>query len=192
MTRRIFCTVKRGITDATAVCIYPWEKPILERIHGGEVAEQSIDELCDLKKPLKVEKLKFSRAMADDAKPEQAPGLREQLEAMVIVDPEDDPANDPDAEYARLEGKYGADKEIPMPVVSVVYGQINSGAFAAAVKEAQRAGATAKAKTSRKLEKPVDQMSINEVRSALKAEGIEYDQTAKLPALRDLLATATA
>lgn len=189
MTRRIFCTVKRGITDATAVCIYPWEKAILERIHGGEVEEQSIDEMCDLKKPLKVEKLKFSRAMADNAKPEQAPGLREQLEAMVLVDPEEDPANDPDAEYARLESKYGADKEIPMPVVGVVYGQINSGAFKAAVKEAQAVAPKAK---GGKLAKPIEDMTINEVRTALRAEGIDYPQDGKLPALRDLLATATA
>ncbi len=194
MTRRIFCTVKRGITDATAVCIYPWEKAILERIHGGEVEEQTIDEMCDLKKPLKVEKLKFSRAMSDNAKPDQAPGLREQLEAMVIVDPEEDPANDPDAEYSRLEAKYGADKEIPMPVVGVVYGQINSGAFRAAVKEAQHAISKAKAssKESPKLDKPIEDMTINEVRTALRAQGIDYPQTGKLADLRDLLATATA
>lgn len=192
MSRRIFVTVKRGITDATAVCIFPWEKQILERIHGGDVKERSIDEMCDLDGPVKVEKLKFSRSMKDEEKTEVAPGLREQLEAMVVVPEDEDPANDPDAEYSRLEVKYGADKEIPMPVVAVVYGQLNSGAFAAAVKEAQRSAPAKKAAKKVELEKPITEMSINDLRSKLRAEGIEFDVTSTKAELADLLATATA
>lgn len=190
MTRRIFVNVKRGITDNTAVCIFPWEQKILERIHGGDVEEVSIDQMCELKGHVKVEKLKFTRSMEDGAKAEQAPNLRAQLEAMVVVSDEEDPAHDPDGEYNRLESKYGMDKEVNMPVVTIIYGQLNSGAFAAAVRESQ--GGLKGVRQASTAEKPVSEMSINEVRTALKDAGIEYDRTAKLPALRDLLATATA
>lgn len=196
MTERIFCTVKRGITDATAVCIYPWEKPILERIHGGEVEEVSIDAMCDLKRPVKVEKLKFSRTVPDGEKPDPAPDLRAQLEAMVVVPEDEDPALDPDAEYNRLESKYGMDKDVNVPVVGFVYGQLNSGTFALAVKEAQKSigkpKVKAKAKAAIKLDKPLEEMSINELRSKLRNEGIEFDPTATKIQLADLLATATA
>lgn len=192
MTRRIFVTVRRGITDATAVCIFPWEKAILERIHGGEVTEVSIDEMCDLKGPVKVEKVKISRSMKDSDEVDAGLPLRAQLEAMVIVHEDDDPASDADAEYSRLEQKYGMDKDIPMPVVTVVYGQQNSGAFAAAVREAQKqAPAKASAKAI-KLDKPIEDMTINELRSKLRAEGIDFEPTATKAELVDKLATATA
>jgi hypothetical protein len=187
VSRRIFVTVTRGMTDKTAVCIYPWEKPILEQIHGGDVAEVTIEEMCSLKGAIKVEKNVHKRQ--DGIESEAAPNLRAQLEAMSIVPEDEDPANDPAAEYSRLIDKYGLDKDMPLPVVTRVYGEFQSGAFAAALK--QELGKRSQAKAARS-GKPIEEMSINEVRSALKAAGIEYDQKAKLPELRDLLATATA
>lgn len=187
MSRRIFVTVTRGMTDKTAVCVFPWEKPILELIHGGDVREVSVDEMCSLQGAIKVEKAKVNRQLEDGGKPEEGLSLRQQLEAMTVVEGENDPADDPGGEYERLVNKYGMDKEIPLPCVTRVYGEFNSGAFTAALKQAQRATVAAP-----KAEKGVESMSINELRSALRAAGIDFDQTATKVQLRDLLATATA
>lgn len=180
---RVFVTVDRGMTDKTSVCIFPWEKAILEQIHGGGVEEVSIDEMCDLKGAVKVEKVKHVRAMEGDAKPEAGLTLREQLEAMARVSPDEDPTQDPEGEYSRLIDKYGQDKEVPLPVVTRVYGEYISGAFAAALKAARESAGTSK---------PIDEMNINELRAALRADKIEFDKKATKDELRDLLATATA
>lgn len=180
---RIFVTVDRGMTDKTSVCVYPWEKAILEQIHGGGVQEVTIDEMCDLKGPVKVEKVKHVRVLDDGKLPDSGLTLRQQLVDMAKVDPEDDPTQDPEAEYSRLIDKYGQDKEVPLPVVTRVYGEYISGAFAAALKAAREAAGTSK---------PIDEMNINELRAALRADGIEFDKKATKEELRDLLATATA
>lgn len=185
---RIFVNVSRGMTDKTAVCVFPWEKAILEQIHGGDVEEVSIDQMCDLKGPIKVEKIKFSRKIEDGKTQDNAPNLRAQLQEMIQVSEDDDPTKDPDMEYGRLVDKYGADKDINVPVVTRVYGEFNSGAFTAALKEAKRSGRKAAAST----DKTVETMSINELRKALRSAGIEFDQTATKVELADLLATATA
>jgi len=182
LTRRIFVNVSRGMTDKTAVCVFPWEKAILEQIHGGEVEEVSIDEMCALKGAIKVEKTKFKRELPDGAERDKAPDLRAQFEAMVVVPEDEDPSADPDAEYGRLVDKYGMDKDINMPVVTVVYGRVESGGFAAAIKAAAKSSG----------EKAVEDMSINELRTKLRAEGIDFAPTAKKAELADLLATATA
>jgi hypothetical protein len=52
---------------------------------------------------VKKEKVKFKY----DGRP--GPDLRQQLEVMAYVDPEDDPALDPAGEYSRLVDKYGMD-----------------------------------------------------------------------------------
>ena len=57
------------MTDKTAVCIYPWEKPILEQIHGGAVDEASIDEMCSLKGSIKVEKNVHKRQDGVESEP---------------------------------------------------------------------------------------------------------------------------
>lgn len=190
MIRRIFVNVSRGMTDKTAVCIFPWEMALLERIHGGDVEEVSIDEMCTIKGHLKIEKNKTRVKRQDGVESEAPPDLRAQLEAMVTVGEDEDPTADPDAEYGRLADKYGMDKEINMPVVSVVYGQFSSGAFTAAMKEAlQRSGSAPK---KADLDKPIEAMSINELRTKLRAEAIDFPQTATKAELADLLATATA
>jgi hypothetical protein len=45
------------------------------------------------------------------------PDLRAAARNHGYVDPEEDPANDPAAEYDRLADKYGMDKDLPMPCV---------------------------------------------------------------------------
>lgn len=184
--RRIFATVSRGMTDKTAVCIFPWELAVLSQIHGGEVQEVSIDEMCHLKGAVKVQKNAFKRQ--DGIESESAPALRAQLEAMAFVPDDEDPANDPETEYSRLVDKYGMDKEVPLPVVTRVYGELISGAFAAALK----AAAAAETPRAPKPSKPVAEMTINELREELKAQGIDYDRQATKAELQDLLETATA
>jgi hypothetical protein len=48
------------MTDKTAVCVFPWELDILALVHGQEIEEVTIDELCDMKQgAIKVEKIKL-------------------------------------------------------------------------------------------------------------------------------------
>lgn len=125
MSKRIFVTVKRGPMDATAVCVFPWEMQILQHIHGSDVKEVSIDELCSMDGALKVEKLKAKR---EGAKLD-APDMRQQLEIMVYVDPDSDPAEDPAGEYNRLSMLYGMDADLPMTNVARLFGEFHSGGF---------------------------------------------------------------
>lgn len=133
MSRRVFVKVQRGMTDATAVCVFPWEVDILALVHGGDVKEVSIEEMCAMQGAVKVEKQKLKKLPQLKAK--YAPDPKAQYEAMCYVDPDDDPANDPAAEYNRLVEKYGMDKELPIACVTRVYGELTSGAFAAKLKE---------------------------------------------------------
>lgn len=133
MSRRIFARVRRGPMDNTAVCIFPWEMPLLQHVHQNNVEEASIEAMANQKEGVvKVERIKLKHAPKHPA-----PDLKVQLEAMAYVDPEDDPALDPASEYNRLVEKYGMDKEFPMPVVERLYGpyQDDSCAFALKVKE---------------------------------------------------------
>lgn len=193
MIRRIFVTVGRGITDATAVCVFPWELSILERIHGGSVVETSIDKMCDLQGAVRVQKNAYKRL--DNVESEPPPNLRQQLEAMATVHPDEDPTEDPDTEYNRLAEKYGMDKEVSMPVVSVVYGQLSSGAFQDALRAArERAEEDAREATANGVPRPksVEEMTINELRTALRKVGIDFDPKATKVQLADQLVTAVA
>ncbi len=133
MSRRIFVNVGRGMTDKTPACIYPWEVDILALVHGQEITEVTIDEMCSMKGVAKIETQKLKKL--SQLKQKYAPNLRGQLELMAYVDPEDDPASDPAAEYNRMAEKYGMDKEFPVPIVERIYGQFSSGAFTAKLKE---------------------------------------------------------
>lgn len=125
MLSRIFMTIKRGITDATAVCVFPWERPLIEEIHGGNATVVTIEQMCskDGVKSSKRLKLNESRRDQDDSpmKPEYAPDMREQLEIMARVHPDNNPMDDPSGEYARLEGYYGMHPKIELSVVEKVY-----------------------------------------------------------------------
>lgn len=185
MTRRVFLNVRRGMTDATAVCVYPWEKKLLEHIHGQEVEEVSIDEMAAVKDGvIKKEKVKFKY----DGLP--GPDLRQQLEGMAYVDPEEDPANDPGAEYGRLADKYGADASFDMSVVERVYGRFDSGAFENMLKEHLKDRAPKPSHLKAKgegLDKAPAQMNVGELRQALSERGIKFKVTEGAVALREKL-----
>lgn len=172
MSRRVFVTVKRGMTDATAVCIFPWEIPLLAHIHGQEITEKSIDEMSTVKDGVvKKEKIKFKYSGLD------GPSLRHQLEVMAYVEPDEDPAEDPATEYQRMVDKYGMDVALPIPVVTRVYGEYSSGAFEARLKEYGRERLPKpnilKARDEG-LDGAPDQLSVAELRDALDARSIQW------------------
>jgi hypothetical protein len=184
VTVRIFINVRRGPTDATAVCVFPWEKQILEHIHGQETQQVSIDDLCNVGKVVKVEKVKFKY----EGKP--GPDLRAQLEAMAFVEPDEDPANDPAAEFSRLIEKYGMDSEVKMTVAELIYGRFETGMFERLVKEfgAERIPKPAHLKAQGEgLEKPPSKMNVGELRAALNERGIDWDASEGKQALREKL-----
>lgn len=173
MTVRIFLNVNRGPMDATPVCVYPWERRLLEHIHGQEVELVSIDDMAKVQEGVvRTEKVKFKY----DGLP--GPDLRQQLEAMAYVDPEDDPAIDPSSEYSRLEEKYGMDGGVKMPVVAVIYGLFESGGFERVLKEFcdERIPKPMHLRASGEgLIKPPNKMNVGELRVALTERGIEWD-----------------
>lgn len=175
MSRRVFVRVRRGPMDNTAVCVFPWEMDILQHIHMQEVTEVSIDEMANQKEGVvKVEKVKMKHSKV------APPSLREQLQIMAYVDPEEDPANDPAAEYQRLADKYGMDKDLPMPVVSRIYGEFSSGAFEAKLKQFSKDNQPKPAflkATDEGLGKAPEQMSVGELREALNERSIKWKVT---------------
>lgn len=170
MTRRVFATVTRGMTDKTAVCVFPWELDLLGHIHGDQVEQVSIDQMCSMQGAVKVEKVKLKHT------DQHAPDLRAQFEAMCYVDPDEDPANDPQSEYNRMAEKYGMDKDFPMPVVERIFGQFGSGGFEARVKLAAK-DSMPKPKVLQEGEDPerapVD-MTVGELRKVLTSRGIKW------------------
>jgi hypothetical protein len=179
VSRRIFVTVRRGMTDATAACVFPWELDILSLVHGQEIKEVPIEEMANQKDGVvKVERQKLKKL--PNLKAKYAPDLRHQLEAMCYVDPDEDPALDPVSEYDRLAMKYGMDKDLPIACVTRVYGEFSSGAFEAKLKQYAKdsmekpVGLRA---TDEGLEKAPDLMTIKELRDALKDRGVEWKVT---------------
>lgn len=172
MSRRVFVTVSRGMTDKTAVCVFPWEIDILALVHGQAIEEVSIEQMCDLKAPMKVEKLKLKHTE------HPAPDLRAQLEIMAYVDPDEDPANDPAGEYERLAMKYGMDKELPIACVTRVFGEFSSEAFTARLqkfaKDRQPKPNALKAADEGLNKEPKD-MTVGELRAALKERGQKWN-----------------
>lgn len=190
MSRRIFALIGRGMTDKTAVCVFPWELQVLQLIHSDSVEEKTIDELCDLKGPVKIEKQKTKHSKV------APPSLREQYEIMAYVDPDEDPANDPAGEYERLANKYGMDKELPIACVTRVYGEFSTGNFERLLKEhaEDRAEKPAALKARDEgLGKSPEQMTVGELREALTERSVEWtvkDNKAALVAkLEEVLVT---
>jgi hypothetical protein len=190
VSRRIFVNVRRGPMDNTAICVYPWELPCLELVHMNSVEEVSIDQMATTKDGrVKVEKLKLKHTEVP------APDLRSQLEAMVYVDPEDDPANDAAGEYERLAGKYGMDKDFPMAVVERIYGAFSSGAFEAKLKEFGKDHAekpTFLRATEEGLAKHPKDMKVGELRKALTERGVKWNPRQGQPVLAQMLEDALA
>jgi hypothetical protein len=173
MTQRIFVNVRRGPMDNTAICVYPWELPILELVHLNSVEQVSIETMATQKEGVaKIEKIKLKHTQ------HPAPDLRSQLEAMAWVDPEEDPAKDPGAEYERLAGKYGMDKDFPMPCVERIYGPFGSGAFEAKVKEFAKVRGPKPAwlkATDEGLDRHPKDMKVGELRKALTERGVKWN-----------------
>lgn len=172
MSRRIFVRVNRGMTDATAVCIYPWERDVLQLVHGQDCEEVTIDQMCSMKDVVRVEKVKLNHSN------QFPPSLREQLIAMATVDPEADPALEPESEYGRMVEKYGMDKDLPIPCVTRVYGEYSSGAFTAKLRKYAEEAAPPIT---------VDTMTVSEIRDELKRRGIRFPPEANKTVLRELL-----
>lgn len=184
MSRRVFVTVSRGMTDKTAVCVFPWELDILSLVHGHEIKEVSIEEMTRMEGAVKVEKQKMKHSKV------QPPELRHQLEIMSYVDPDEDPANDPAGEYERMVNKYGMDKDLPIACVTRVFGEFSSGAFAAKLKEHAEDSvpkpAALKA-AEEGLDKAPDQMSVKELRDALTEREVPWKVTENKQALVEKL-----
>lgn len=175
MSRRVFVTVTRGMTDKTAVCVFPWEIDVLALVHGQEIKEVSIDDMVSMQGAVKIEKQKLKKL--PELKQDYAPDLRAQLEAMCYVDPDEDPCNDPAAEYNRLAEKYGMDKEVPFACVTRVYGEFSSGAFTAKLKEhAEERGPKPAHLGAEEGVEPAD-MSREQLRAELSARGIQWKVT---------------
>lgn len=171
MSRRVCAVIGRGMTDKTAVWVFPWELAILQLVHNDSVEQKTIDELCDLKKPLKVEKQKLKHSEV------APPDLRQQFEIFEYVDPDEDPAKDPASEFDRMVAKYGMDKEFPMPCVERVYGQFSSGNFERMLKEKAEDRAEKpnylKAIDEGMSRSPLD-MTVGELRKELSARSIKW------------------
>lgn len=204
-TRRIIMTIHRGPMDATAVCVYPWEKPLLEEIHPGGANEKSIEEMCAMHGPVSVKRQKLP--FAADGKKAYAPDLREQLQKMCSVDPEDDPVQDPAAEFSRLSGKYGMHPEVKLLTVEKVYHSeamfrrmLRDYANAATIDEANdaipsRGPAPDRSESAEpEAEKPVGpsvgEMNRAELLALLKKEGVAIPQHAKTEMLREIATQA--
>lgn len=193
MTYRVFMTVGRGPMDKTAVCVFPWERELLEEIHGGGAEHKTIEELTTFKGVVSAKKLKLP-IPGTGALP--AGDLKSQLRAMTIVPAEDDPAHDLSAEFVRLQEKYGMHPSVNMTVVEKVYG--NAGNFSRAVrkytgkKPPRGEEAEHDPRNDEIDESSIAGMNGKELKAELRKREIPFDTNAKLDELRDLLKTVTA
>jgi hypothetical protein len=184
--RRVFMLIQRGMTDRTLVCVWPWEKPVLEEIHGSNAVEVSIDEMCELKGAVSVKEVKLKHPKAV-----KGMTLREQFEAMSRVDPERSPLNEPELEFNRLMGRYGMHSEVKLPNVTKVFG--NFGNFRAALRDYSKGKVPAFLDTSSPIEdeeKPLAEMTDAEVRKALKERGATVPRGASREELDELFLEA--
>jgi hypothetical protein len=185
MTQKVFLKVNRGMTDKTLVCVYPWEKSLIESVHAQDCEPVSIDEMCSMKDVVKIEKQKLNHG------DRFAPGLRDQLIEMATVHPEEDPANDPATEYGRMADKYGMDKDIPIPVVTRVYGEFSSGAFTEALKKFKSEMPHGElVKGVPKSATHVAKMSVAELRDECARRGIGFTTEMSKAQLQELLKVA--
>jgi len=198
MTYRVYVNINRGKMDATAVCVYPWEVPILEEIHGGGAQLTTPEEMASMKGAASVKPIQMPyNKDADKLLP-----LDRALVERQRVAYEDDPFHDLQSEWTRLENLYGMDKELPMPVVKKVYGSPAN--FAQAIR-VFRSG-TLPPKNIDELihgaapnpdEIPDDaedlaelapsDMTINQLRKQLKDAGIAYNARATRDELESML-----
>lgn len=172
MSRRVFAVIGRGMTDKTAVCVFPWELAILQLVHAQEVIEVPIEDMVKMKDGVvKVEKQKTKHSQ------NPPPDLRQQYEIMAYVAPDEDPALDPGAEYQRMADKYGMDKDLPMACVSRVYGEFSSGGFTKVLAEhaTDRAPKPTYLKAQDEgMDKAPADMTVGELRKEITARGLKW------------------
>jgi hypothetical protein len=197
MLKRIFITIRRGITDATAVCVFPWEKPLIEEIHSGNATLVTIDQMCSKDGVKSVKKLKLhntGRRDQDDKPmaPEYAPDTRAQLEAMTNVDPDNNPMDDPAGEYARMAEKYGMHPKIELTVVEKVFG--NERTFRSCMRDfaAGRTPDFLMEDDGEQGEKIVAEMTAEELRVMLDGMGVKFPPKATRAKLEEIAVEAQA
>lgn len=191
--------IDRGLTDKTPVCVYPWERPLVEEVHGTSAILITIDQMCDKTgaKSTKTLKLNGARRDQDDQPmtPEYAPDLRRQLEMMATVDPDNNPVDDPAAEWGRCVERYGMHDKVEVSVVEKVYG--NERTFRACLRDFavgrvpdflnydEEGGEEAE-------ETPLVDMTKAELQEKLTAMGVKFSPSAGKEKLMDLATDAIA
>lgn len=193
MSQRIFMTITRDMTDKTLVCVFPWEKPLLEEVHGGNASEVTIEELTTLKGAVRVETVKLKHA-ADGVK--HAPTMEAQYLAMCRVNPDEDPVDFPEAEWSRMAEKYGMHLKVALPVVEKVYGSFTN--FRRVLRAFKGKGAapditelvsgveSSAGGAEPGGEKPIAEMDREELKALLNAASIPFARTATIEKLREL------
>lgn len=203
MSYRIFMLLDRGPMDKTAICVFPWEKPLVEEVHRGNATEVSLDKIATLEGSPTIKKLKAPVAEKDGRKLDPVPGLREQYAAMLVVPEEEDPKHDMVAEYNRLAGRYGMHHSVALPVVEKVYGSVRNFIMLAKPftgskppKNAELPGSEidgdVSTDTETAAETPIAEMDRDALKAALTKAGVPFKANAPLTVLRDKLETATA
>jgi len=193
--KRIFMTIRRGITDATLLCVFPWEKPLVEEIHGGSAVVVSIDDMCSLDGVKNVKKIKLKERVDLNDEP-MVPSIgmtmRQQYEKMIEIDPEENPLQDPEAEFGRMAEKYGMHPDIAVPVVEKVYGSARN--FRQCLREFA-AGTTPEFLRdddeslidAASEETPIAEMTATQMKATLDKRGVKYRANASKGDLEALL-----
>lgn len=193
MPYRMFMTIQRGTMDKTAVCIFPWERPLLEEIHGGGAQVVTIDEMASTKGASKIVEIALKNPEA-----EHAPSLRDQLIAMTRVARDENPFNNLDEEFNRLFDKYGKHPTVDMAVAEKVFGSAAN--FRRMVKD-YRGDTPPKVDplypdteddSDLDDDRAPSEMTRDELKKALTDRGIDYAKNAPVEKLVDLLTEAIA
>jgi hypothetical protein len=181
MSYRIPVTVERGTMDSTLAWVFPWEVPLIEEVQRGEVRTLTLEEISSLAGAKEVKQMKLpsggkrKRLNKDEfVDVPFAPGLKEQFETMQKVDPENDPANDPEGEWNRLLNVYGMHPTVALPTVEKVYG--NEANFKRALQQFRGKRPEAEEDLS---DKSPAEMTRPELMRALKERGVRYSFSAK-------------
>jgi hypothetical protein len=197
MLKRIFILVSRGMTDATAVCVFPWERPLVEEIHGGNAQVVSIDQLCNRDGVSKIQDVRKVVKLptrlnkeGEEMVPDAGMTPRQQYERMTVVADIDNPMHDTASEWGRMIEKYGMHPEIKMMVVEKIYG--NQTNFRKCMRDfaAGRTPEFLQDVDDDEIEgdvKAVSEMSADEMKAELKRKGIAFKKNASKNELEALL-----
>lgn len=185
-----FLLVDKGPMTKTLVCVFPWERYLLEEIHGAGAIPVTIDELCDLQGG-KVRKIKLNPQGRRDVdgkvlQPEEGLTLRAQYERMVEVDPDDSPANDVQGEWNRLIAVYGKHPTTDTTVAEKVFANVR--VFRTCVRDFVNGIVPEMLRDiDDDDDRPVETMTARELKQALTERGIEFKGNASREDLLALL-----